>query len=133
MSDAKPGPTVPNALRDETDYGRMTHIERINLGSNPADGTGASPGTATGAPPKPADPADYGPQRLYRQLVGGFHDGMRVAAGTTIALYAHEVGAHHELIGEKDGGAPEPEHDYLGASRELGPYGLSAPPSKETA
>lgn len=36
MSD-NPTAMVPNAMRDETDYGRSTHVERINPGDNPAD------------------------------------------------------------------------------------------------
>ena len=92
--DAKPGPMVPNGTRDETDYGRMTHIERTNAGDNPADGTGAVGSPAPGAPPKPDEPSKFGPLRPYRLLAAGF-DRVRQAAGDIVWLYDHQLGAHH--------------------------------------
>ena len=97
MSDAKPGPTVPNGTRADDEYGRMTHVERINAGSNPADGTGAWPSAAQGAPPKPANPSEYGPLRAYRLLADAFST-VRQKAGEIVMLYPHQVGAHHELV-----------------------------------
>lgn len=92
----KRGPTVERPTRHPSDT--ETHIERINLGSNPADGTGAAPGADPGAPPQPADPAHYGEKRWYRLLADGVHDGVRLKAGTPVKLYDHEVGRHHERI-----------------------------------
>ena len=97
---ARRGPTVEHPTRHPDDT--LTHVERINFGSNPADGTGAAPGAPHGGPPKPADPADYGPQRWYRLLADGVHDGVRLKAGTPVKLYEHEVGAHHEPIADHD-------------------------------
>jgi hypothetical protein len=83
-------------------YDTATHIERINAGSNPADGTGASPGAAPGAPPKPADPADYGEKRFYKTRVDSLYEGFLLKAGSRVALFDHEVGAHHERISDEE-------------------------------
>ena len=96
MTTDKPGPTVDHPTRFPDD--RDTHIERINAGSNPADGTGASPGAAPGAPPRPDDSDKFGPLQPYRLLATAFMGGVLRKAGETVMLYAHQVGAHHQPL-----------------------------------
>ena len=74
----------------------QTHIERLNPGGNPADGTGAAPGADPGAPPKPDDSSKFGPLRTYRLLANAFVGSIFRKAGEIVELYDHQVGAHHE-------------------------------------
>jgi len=94
MSDARPGSTVPNALRDKSEYGKQTHIERLNGTGNPADGTGTI--GAPGAPPPSGDPDEE--PLPYHLLAAAFHDGVFRRAGETVWLLLHQVGAHHAKI-----------------------------------
>ncbi|HLX18463.1 MAG TPA: hypothetical protein VKS24_25020 [Bradyrhizobium sp.] len=96
MSDARDTAMVPNPNRDETDYGRASHIERINPGDNPA----AAPWAAGTFPVPPEPPQERGIKRLYRMLMKGTHDGVLHRAGSTVMLYDDEVGPHHQLTPE---------------------------------
>ena len=119
---------VPEALRSDTEYGLLTHIERINGptlqdGGNPADGPDQAPA------PRDPDAPDAQPQP-YRLLATSFVGGILRKAGELVFLLPHEVADHHVPVEQP---ADPPADPAPRRSRRAAPAEAEAAPAKPPA